>query len=80
MNSQVSSPHGLWVVIDVFGRLLAGPATLLDALHRAFEISAQTASLSHAPSQLINVGADDRIEAEGIVSLWRQLGWLPSSR
>ncbi len=68
---DIDSP-GPWFVWS-----LSGPLSLCnclrDALRKAHDLSGKTSSLFHAPSALIRVGTNERLDAHQIVALWREL-------
>lgn len=70
---SISTP-GLWLVWGLTGPLSLCNS-LLSALQRAYELSGKTTSPWNAPSALVRVGTDERLDAHQIMALWRELGW-----
>ena len=79
-NSAVSiNIPCLWFVCAVSGPLSLCNS-MLDALRKAYELSEKTTSPFDAPSALVRVGTNERLDAHQIMALWRQLEWpLPRS-
>ena len=74
-NSAVSiNIPGFWFVCGVTGPL-ALCNSLLSALRKVYELSGKTTSPWNAPSALVQVGTDERLDAHQIMALWRELEW-----
>ena len=70
---------GLWFVCGVSGQLSLCNS-LLAALRKAYELSGKTTSPFDAPSALVRVKTNERLDAHQIMALWRKLEWpLPCS-
>ncbi len=74
LTTRTATSGGLWLVVSLSG-ILTLSDSLIGALRKAHEISGRTASFFDAPSAIVLVGTDERIDAYGIMALWRHLGW-----
>ena len=70
---SINTP-GLWLVCAILGRPLSVCNSLMAALLKAHEISSKAASQwDEAPSVLVHVGTDERLDAHQIMEHWRKL-------
>jgi hypothetical protein len=75
MDASLTDKGDVWLVLSLTA-FLALSDSFIGALRQAYQLSVRTSSPWDAPSALVLIGSDRRIDAEEIVRWWRRLGWM----
>jgi hypothetical protein len=78
--SELAVKDDLYILCSLSGPLIQAESCL-DALRKAINLSAKTESPFDAPSYILRLGTNEKLDAYGIAATWDALGWeRPTAR